>query len=61
MYIDEALKIVMDELKGILIPASESEKMQNVKNGIQGVITAVQNQRTQEQQSTDQEEQSHED
>ena len=49
MTIDDALKIVLDNLNGIMIPASESEKMTKVKTNILEVITAVQNQRTQKQ------------
>lgn len=60
MTIDEALKIVMRELNGILIPASESAKMESVKGGLQNVITAVENQMAQEAQ-TEKEAQDHED
>lgn len=60
MTIDEALKIVMRELNGILIPASESAKMESVKGGLQNVITAVENQMAQEAQ-TEKEAQKNED
>lgn len=50
MTIDEALKIVLNKLNGILIPASETEKMQAVKGNIQEVITAVRDQRAIDQQ-----------
>lgn len=47
MYIDEALENVMTELNGVLIPASESEKMENVKGGIRKVIISVRSAREQ--------------
>lgn len=63
MTIDKALEIVMRELNGILIPASESAKMESVKGGIRDVITAVQNQLAQEAQQAQakKEAQEHED
>lgn len=45
MTIDEALNVVLNDLNGIMIPASESEKMTKVKVNIAEVITAVQNDR----------------
>lgn len=51
MTIDEALKVVMNDLNGIMIPASESEKMTKVKTNILEVITAVQNDRAMKQQA----------
>lgn len=49
MTIDEALNVVLGELNGIMIPASESEKMTKVKTNILEVITAVQNDRAMKQ------------
>ena len=51
MTIDEALKIVLDNLNGIMIPASESEKMTKVKTNILEVITAVENDRAMKKQT----------
>ena len=51
MTIDEALKIVLNNLNSIMIPASESEKMTKVKTNILEVITAVQNDRAIKQQT----------
>ena len=51
MTIDDALNIVLGELNGIMIPASESEKMTKVKTNIAEVITAVQNDRAMKQQA----------
>lgn len=50
MTIDEALNIVLNDLNGIMIPASESEKMTKVKVNIAEVITAVQRDRAMKQQ-----------
>jgi hypothetical protein len=50
MTIDEALNIVLNDLNGIMIPASESEKMAKVKVNIAEVITAVQRDRAMKQQ-----------
>ena len=50
MTIDEALNVVMNDLNGIMIPASESEKMTKVKTNILEVITAVQHDRAMKQQ-----------
>lgn len=49
MTIDEALNRVLATMNSILIPASESGKMEAAKGGIQAVITSVQNARAQEQ------------
>lgn len=49
MTVDEALKIVLNDLNGIMIPASESEKMTKVKTNILEVITAVQHDRAMKQ------------
>lgn len=51
MTIDEALKIVLNDMNTIMIPASESEKMTKVKTNILEVITAVQNDREMKQQT----------
>lgn len=51
MTIDEALKIVLNDMNGIMIPASESEKMTKVKTNILEVITAIQNDRAMKQQA----------
>lgn len=50
MTIDEALNVVLNDLNGIMIPASESEKMTKVKVNIAEVITAVQRDRAMKQQ-----------
>ena len=50
MTIDEALNVVLNDLNGIMIPASESEKMTKVKTNILEVITAVQRDRAAKQQ-----------
>ena len=51
MTIDEALKIVLNDMNSIMIPASESEKMTKVKTNILEVITAVQNDRAMKRQT----------
>ena len=51
MTIDEALNVVLNDLNGIMIPASESEKMTKVKTNIAEVITAVQHDRAMKQQT----------
>lgn len=53
MTIDEALNVVLNDLNGIMIPASESEKMTKVKVNIAEVITAVQRDRSMKQQKED--------
>lgn len=53
MTIDEALNVVMNDLNGIMIPASESEKMTKVKTNILEVITAVQHDRAMKQQESE--------
>lgn len=53
MTIDEALHVVLNDLNGIMIPASESEKMTKVKVNIAEVITAVQRDRAMKQQKED--------
>ena len=52
MTIDEALNSVLSTLNTVLIPASESGKMEAAKGGIMAVITSVQSARTQEQEGT---------
>lgn len=62
MTIDEALTIVLNKFDDILIPAKESEKASEVKNGIRAVITSVQSARAQEAQAAQKkEEAAHED
>jgi len=65
MTIDEALTIVLRKFDDILIPAKESEKASEVKNGNRAVITSVQSARAQEaqqaQEAQKKEEAGHED
>ena len=49
MLIDEALKNVLSTLNGILIPGSESGKMEAAKNSIHAVIASIEKARAQEQ------------
>ena len=51
MLIDEALKAVLLTMDGILIPGSESGKMEAAKNSIRAVIASIEKAREQEQRS----------
>lgn len=61
MYIEDALRKSLDELNKILIPASESARMENVKIGIANVIVACENNRRAKQKADEQKEEEHED
>lgn len=58
MYIDQALTGVLGALDTVMIPASESGKVENIKSSIRKVIYAVQADRAkrQEEQETAKEE-----
>lgn len=63
MYIDQALTGVLAELDSVMIPASESGKVEKIRGGIRKVICAVQADRAkrQEEQETAKEEKGNDD
>ena len=62
MTIDQALKNALAVLDSVLIPASETAKVENVKISIRGVIEAVESTRIAKQHEADKnQEEKHED
>lgn len=62
MTIDQALKNALSILDSVLIPASETAKIENVKISVRGVIEAVESTRTAKQHDSDKnQEERHED